>query len=475
MTARIFITLALLLTGAFPSYSQLPDAMRAGLRAAEIPEEAVGALVVRLSDGATVLAHREKASMAPASTLKLLTSVVALETLGPAYRARTQWRTTADIADGTLRGDLVLHGGGNVDFDWQALERTLVQLRLQGIREISGDVVLDLSRFQPARTDIGLPPFDEEPEFRYNVIPDALLLNTYLLRIDLVSRGNVVAMQATPALDGVSLVSEFTLVDRACDDWEDGWKAPAVTRDGQGRVTIRLRGEYPRDCKAATAINVLDRTDFCERAFRTLWSRLGGKLHGRVVEGTGSAGARVLAEHVSRPLTDVVRDINKRSDNPITRVVYLSIGAENALDGTMRTADRSEKIVRAWLANRGGVDDAGLVLDNGSGLSRAERIRPDQLAAVLKTASSSLWGPEFVSSLPIAAVDGALRDRFKWSPAATRARIKTGTLRDVSAVAGYVDDAQGRTHIVVAMINHEKAVRKVARPILDTLIDWVAR
>ena len=116
-----------------------------------------------------------------------------------------------------------------------------------------------------------------------------------------------------------------------------------------------------------------------------------------------------------------------------------------------------------------------MILDNGSGLSRTERIRPDQLAAVLKAGASSRWAPEFVSTLPIVGIDGAMRNRLKDSAATARARIKTGTLRNVSAVAGYVDDSKGRTHIVVAMINHDKAVRKVARPILDTLLDWVAR
>ena len=290
----------------------------------------------------------------------------------------------------------------------------------------------------------------------------------------MVSRDKVVAMKAKPALDGVSLVSEFELVDRACADWEDGWKAPVVTRDRQDRITIRLRGEFPRDCSATTEINVIDRVEYADRLVRTLWARMGGKVGGRVREGKGPAGSKEIAEHVSRPLADVVRDINKRSDNAVTRVVYLTLGASGNAEAAARTADRSELIVHAWLAKHG-IDPAGLLLDNGSGLSRTERIRPDQLAAVLKAGAASRWAPEFVSSLPIVAIDGAMQGRLKESPAAVQARIKTGTLRNVSAVAGYVDDSKGRTHIVVAMINHDNAVRKIARPILDILLDWVAR
>jgi len=455
---------------AFSSHAQLPDGVRDRLKGAGIPEEAMGAIVIRVPDGAKIVDHRSGASMAPASTLKLLTSLAALEKLGPAWRAKTELRSSAPVVDGVLRGDLVLKGGGDVDFDWRALERMLSSLRLQGIREIEGDLVLDLSHFRPARTDIGLAPFDEAPEFRYNVVPDALLLNTYLVNVDMASGAGGIRVSYAPALKDVSFVAEMALVQRDCDDWEDGWKLPAIDARG-GAIQVRLRGEFPRDCQASTAINVLDRVVFADRLFRNLWT---GGYRGRTREGMAPAGSRVLAEHFSRPLAEIVRDVNKRSDNPITRVLYLSLGAQSNADAKLPTARRAETEVRSWLASHG-IEADGLVLENGSGLSRTERIRPAQLAAVLKAALASRWSPEFLASLPIVAVDGAMRQRLAESPAAAHGRIKTGTLRDVSAVAGYVEDSRGKTCIVVAMINHELADRKVARPILDALLDWVAR
>ena len=189
---------------------------------------------------------------------------------------------------------------------------------------------------------------------------------------------------------------------------------------------------------------------------------------------TPTAETRLLAQHQSRTLPEFTRDINKRSDIPITRLLYLSLGALNADDGGTPTALRAEKQVRTWLKDRG-IDDAGLVLENGSGLSRSERIRPSQLAAVLYAAYRSDWAPEFMASLPIVAIDGGMRNRLRESPAAGHARIKTGTLRDVAAVAGFVRDANNQICIVVVMINHPLAISSVARPILDALIDWVAR
>jgi D-alanyl-D-alanine carboxypeptidase/D-alanyl-D-alanine-endopeptidase (penicillin-binding protein 4) len=131
-------------------------------------------------------------------------------------------------------------------------------------------------------------------------------------------------------------------------------------------------------------------------------------------------------------------------------------------------------VIRAWM-QRHGIDDTGLVLENGSGLSRTERVRPAQMAGLLQAAQKSLWMPEFLTSLPIAAVDGTMKRRLKDSPAAARARVKTGTLKNVVAIAGYVPDANGELCVVVAMINHDLTGNGNGRKAIDALIDWVAQ
>ena len=452
------------------------------LNAANIPADALGAIVIRMSDGATVLVHRAEASLQPASTLKLVTSIVGLELLGPTYRGRTELRTMGEIVDGVLRGDLVLRGVGNPDLDWQAFQRMLQKLRHNGISQINGDLVLDRQWFQPSRPDLGVPPFDETPEFRYNVIPDALLLNTNLLQLDLESseRENTTSMRMnlTPAMDRVTVRSNMTLVDRACADWEDGWKLPTVSRHENGSIRIELQGEFPKKCVASTAINILDRVDFADRLFRTLWKNLGGTFKGSTrdsaVGDPSPADTRLLTQHQSRTLAEFTRDINKRSDNPMARLLYLTLGALAANDSETVTTKRAERQVRAWFRQHG-IDDDGLVLENGSGLSRIERIRPSQLAAVLQAAYRSDWAPEFMASLPIVAVDDGRQNRLRDSPAAGHARIKGGTLRNVAAVAGFVTDATGELCILVAIINHPLAKNGAAVPALDALIDWAAR
>jgi D-alanyl-D-alanine carboxypeptidase/D-alanyl-D-alanine-endopeptidase (penicillin-binding protein 4) len=469
---RMLLATLVLLGGLSPAFADLPESVAELLGRAQIPREAMGAIVVNAATGETVLAHQAARSFQPASTLKLLTALAALDRLGPAWRGQSELVAAGPIEDGILRGDLVLRGSADADLDWVAFRRMLVSARNQGIREIAGNFLLDGSFFQPVRTDIGVPPFDETPEFRYNVIPDAIFLDGYLLGLELDSDAARLRVSPSTPLEGVSVESAMTLVDRACDLWEDGWKMPQV-ESAEGRIRIRLAGEFPRNCNTSTSINVLDRVDFVDRLFRALWRELGGTFRG-ATKFSPAPGGRTLARHASRTLAELTREVSKRSDNPITRIVYLVLGTLDNGPAGGDTAVRAEREVRAWMKEKG-IDDAGLVLENGSGLSRTERISPAQLAKMLALARSSPWAPEFVAALPIVGFDAGMKKRLNGSPALGKARIKTGTLHDVSAVAGYVDNAAGETLIAVAMINHPKATGSVARPILDALLDSVAR
>ncbi len=452
--------------------AEVPAPVAAALAAAGLPEDSLAFVVLDAATGKEVLAHRPGAAMQPASTMKVLTSIVALDRLGPAWQGRMELVTVAPLENGVLKGELVLRGGADPDVGWAEFRRMLVAARNQGIREVAGDLVLDMGLFTPARLDEGVPPFDDTPEFRYNLIPDALMLSSYLFGLELASDGARVSASIETPLDGVRVENGLTLSGRKCADWEDGWKLPAVERR-DGEVVIRLAGDFPKDCTASTRLNLLERVEYVDRLFRALWKELGGTFGGRT-RASFAPGGRTIAGHRSRLLGEMVRDVNKRSDNPVTRMLYLVLGTTDLLPPGGTTAERSERIVRDWLTEKG-IDDAGLVLDNGSGLSRQERIRPATLAAVLREARSSPWFPEYLSALPIAGVDGGVRKRLDKSPAARTSRLKTGTLRDASALAGYVVDAGGATLVFVAMINHPKATGSVARPVLDALVDHAAR
>jgi D-alanyl-D-alanine carboxypeptidase/D-alanyl-D-alanine-endopeptidase (penicillin-binding protein 4) len=407
---------------------------------------------------------------------------VGLEQLGPVFRGRTELRTSGVLERDVLRGDLVLRGGADTDFDGEALKHMLQSLRNQGIRKIDGRLVLDRQLFNPARLDVGLPPFDEAPDAYYNVIPDALMVNKNMLLLDLRADARRLQLTMQPPLEGVTIESGMTLIDAACESWEDGWKPPQVVHRN-GRIKLILQGTFPKNCVRSNSINVLDRQDYVDRLFRKLWDQMGGSLSGNTVDGLTPGDARLLAEHVSRALPEVVRDINKPSDNALARTLFLSLGSLEAdpaqgsrplAASAQTTFSRADLAVRAWMRKQG-IDDTGLVLDNGSGLSRTEKISPYQMALLLQAGLRSNWSPEFQASLPIVGVDGTMRRRLKDSPAAQRARLKTGTLKNVVAVAGYVVDAKGQPCVVAAMMNSDLAGDGRGRAVLDALVDWVAR
>lgn len=472
------------LLGTTPSLAQddagLAKVVTEALRTRELPETSFGASVVRVSDGKVVWQQRPDVPMQPASTMKVVTSIVALDVLGPAFRARAELVSTAPVIDGVLQGDLVLRGFGNPDLEWEDFRRMLLALREasggKAIRRIAGNFVVDRQFFSPSRLDVGVPPFDETPEFRYNVIPDATLVNTNLLRFDIETDDSGFRIRTTPSLDSVKLISNMSLADRACDKWEEGWRIPSTVKSASGEIRVYLEGTFPRNCAASPSINVIDRSDYVARLFLALWRSLGGEFSGAVVEASTpipSQGLRVLAEHRSRPLAEFTRNINKSSDNTITRTAYLLLGAGERADPALSSLSKAEATVRAWMRTRS-IDDTGMVLDNGSGLSRSERLSARQLAEVLRAAARSKWAPEFVSSLPIAATDGSMRARLRDTPAAETARIKTGSLRNVVSVAGYVTDRRGETYAVAAIINDERAIRAGGRQVLDTLLERIA-
>ncbi len=460
---------ALLLAGC--ATTSVPDPVRFALDKAGLPADSLGFVLQPLDASRPALARRADAAMAPASTMKLVTATVALDQLGINQRGRTELLAVSAPVNGVVEGPLILRGGADPDFDWPALWWLLRQLRESGVREIRGGLVVDRTLFKPTRFDIGLPPFDDAPEFDYNVIPDALHLNGSLLDFELRATASGVVARPLPALPGLSVdASAVTLSSRPCKDWDEDWKPALVLPAGDGWA-LKLQGAFPVNCSQRAPLQIVDRQWLVTHALRQFWVELGGTMGAGDVEAAAPAGAIVLATHRGRPLAEVLRGVMKRSDNTLTRLIYLQLGAQAAQPGEATLA-ASERVVRGWLAEHG-VDTAALVLDNGSGLSRSERVSPALLAGVLRAGQRGAQAPELLATLPIAGVDGTLSRRLKDSPAAGQARLKTGTLHDAVGLAGFVPDASGRPWVFVALLNHPEAARK-GRPVLDALVNWVA-
>jgi serine-type D-Ala-D-Ala carboxypeptidase/endopeptidase (penicillin-binding protein 4) len=469
-------TAAQAISQALDPWAGLPAALAQPLEAAQVPPAAVSFWVAPVSGGAVRLALNRGNALQPASVMKVLTSAVALDTLGPGHRGRAELRAASVLprdlsAANTHEGDLVLRGLGHVEFTRDALKTMLSTVRAAGVARIKGDVLIDRLAYSPVRPDVGATAFDEAPEFRYNVIPDALSLNMNLLGLRLSSDAARVTAQIDPPLAGVVVKSELAINTATCPNWEDDWQIPAVAATADG-ATITLKGAFPAHCAASTELNLLDRTAYAQSLFRSVWAELGGTWQGSARELTTppstQAAAHLWASSTSRPLNQYLHDINKRSDNPITRMTFMALAGD-----APQSQAKADQAVRDWLKARN-IDATGLVLDNGSGLSRSERVSAQTLGEAMAAARRGLWGVELEASLPIAGTDGSMRNRLKAGPAFQRARIKTGTLRNTTSVAGFVRDANDQLLVVVGIINDDKIKASQSRPILDALIEWAA-
>jgi D-alanyl-D-alanine carboxypeptidase/D-alanyl-D-alanine-endopeptidase (penicillin-binding protein 4) len=491
------VLLALLLARPAMAQDRLPDTVEAALHAAQLPRDAFAAVALPLGgresgDGRArhglPWRHRAEVPMQPASTMKLVTSVVALDRLGPNHRGHTVLRSAAPLDGDVLRGDLVMQGGLDPDLGLAEVWALLGELRAAGVREIAGDLIVDRTLVYPPRPDLGVPAFDEAPEFAYNVIPDALQLAGALLPLELRAGTDGVRVRTLPALDGVVITSAMTLRDpnpgatNPCTQWSRDWQRAVSRRDADGTVHLELRGAFPRGCTQRTALQVMDRQWLTERVFATLWRQWGGTWTGRAREAAAPDGTRVLARREARAWGEALRHLNKASDNAHTRMLYFALGTARAqrlpaeataADGTrLPTARLAEREVLEWFSAHG-INPDGLVMDNGSGLSRSERISPMQMARMLQVANAGRHAPDLWMSLPVAGTDGTLRNRLREGPATGWARLKTGSLWNVRALAGLVHDDDGRPWAVAMMVNHPNAARSL--PVLDAFVDWVAR
>jgi len=463
MSVLRFLACWALLLAALPSLAQaLPPEVDAALARARLPREAVSLLVVE-ADGKSAprLSHRAEVPVNPASVAKLATTFAALELLGPAFTWATPVYLEGNLRDGTLHGNLYIKGQGDPKLVAERLWLLMRRIQGLGIRGINGDIVLDRSAFETAARNPGA--FDGEPLRPYNAAPDALLLNFAAVTMTFTPQGSQAQIHLEPPLAGLQLPAAAPLVAGECGDWRGGLKA-----DFSDPARIRLAGGYPAACgERSWPIAYADPRSYASRAVAGLWQQMGGVLTGQVRDGRVPAGLVPAFEAQSPPLAEIIRDINKYSNNVMAQQLFLTLSLQQQGTGTL---EGSREIMRQWWRERIAPGDAP-VFDNGSGLSREERISAQQLARLLQAAWASPLMPELVSSLPVTGIDGTLRrSRGK---GAGLAHLKTGSLRDVWGVAGFVHAASGKRYVLVAIANHPQAA--MARPAIEALIDWTAR
>ena len=461
------VLLAFALATGLARAQSLPASVEQALKRAQVPLSAVAAYVQDVDGGKPLVAHHAAQSMNPASTMKLLTTYAALELLGPTFTWKTEAYAGGRLEGGVLQGDLILKGYGDPKLTLERFWLLLRRLRAQGLRDIRGDLVLDRSYFEAAEYDPA--KFDAEPLRAYNVGPDALLLNFKAVRFQFVpdAEKKIVAVIAEPRPAGLEFTAAVRATDGACGDWRAGIKADFQSNGGTAKASFS--GSMPAACgEHYWNASLLAQPNYVYGVFRQLWEEAGGTLAGSWKDGPVPGGARLLATGESASNAELVRDINKFSNNVMARQLFLALSAE-VLKQPGRS-DRSTQVVRSWLAEKK-LDGPELVLENGSGLSRQERISAQHLGQLLLEAWRSAVMPELMSSLPLVAYDGTMRRRLRSESIAGQAHIQTGSLSDARTLAGYVLDQRGQRHVVVLFINHPNAA--ASQSAQDALLQWV--
>ncbi len=459
--AAVLLAALITLAPTLAAPAVLPAEVNTTLERAQVPPEAMVAFVQEVGAGRPLLAWRPDEPVNPASLMKLVTTFAALDLLGPSWAWATPVWLDGLVADGVLDGNLVIKGSGDPKLVLERVWLLLRRVQQLGVREIRGDIVLDRSAFTLPEQNPG--DFDAEPRRPYNVRPDALLLNqksvTYTFTPDAL-RGQA-HVAAEPPLADALVDATVPLSKLPCEDWR-----AALQPDLSDPLHPRFGGSFPLACgEKQWAVADAEPASYNARLLAQLWHELGGSLGGRVRDGSAPTGTPSF-EQRSPSLAEVVRDINKFSNNVMAQQLFLTLGLSQRGSGSPQAA---RVVLRQWLSSRVGRVADVAVIDNGSGLSREGRVSARLLARLLQAVWASPVMPELMASLPVTGLDGTLRNN---RAAAGRAHLKTGSLRDAVGVAGYVLTASGRRYVVAAVVNHEHADQ--ARPALDALVQWVA-
>ncbi len=451
------------------AHAELPRPVGQAFVDAGVPLHSVALVVQEVGAARPLFAHDPTRPMNPASVMKLVTTFAALELLGRDYRWKTEAYLGGPLNEGVLQGDLILKGYGDPKITIEQWQAFMATLRAKGLERVAGNLALDRTWFKPLPHDAA--EFDKEPLKPYNVGPDALLVSFKSVRFVFAPNAarDGVDVRMEPALAGITLGTPPALSAGDCADWRGALAASFVNRGTT--ASAAFAGRFAEPCgERDWYLALLDHPHFVHGMFTTYFREAGGQFDGGLKEARAPRGKEPFATLESPPLYDIVRDVNKLSNNVMARQIFLTLATTR--HPPPATPALAADVVQRFLKERK-IAMPGLVIENGSGLSRNERVTAGGLAQLLAVADKSAEREEFASSLAVAATDGTVQKRFQNGTVAGQALLKTGTLEGVRALAGYVIDAQGRRWIVVAIINHPHATRGPAA--LDTLVQWVYR
>jgi D-alanyl-D-alanine carboxypeptidase/D-alanyl-D-alanine-endopeptidase (penicillin-binding protein 4) len=455
------------LSVAFADDNELPASIRSVLQVRDLPADSLSIYVEDMQTGEVLLRWRDDEPRNPASTVKLLTTLVALDTLGPAYRWKTDVYANGEIIDDKLEGDLLLKGYGDPFLVTERVWQLLRNIRQAGIREITGDLLIDDSYFTVG--DYDPAAFDRQPLRAYNVAPNALLMNFKVVRywFEPDQETGEVTVKVEPPLDNLQVDNRLRLRNGSCRGFQRGI---TITSNGAADK-VTFSGQFPKGCKRyAMDRAALSHNEFVYGLFKTLWRESGGDFDGSWGNVVADAEAEPILSFDSLPLRDMIARVNKHSNNVMARQLLYTLSAE--VSGSPGTEEGGRKVIADWLTKKK-LASSALAITNGAGLSREVRITASDMGSLLRFAWRQPYMPEYVASLSLAGLDGTLSRRFRMTDLIGQAHLKTGSMDHVTAIAGYLQSRSGRRFALVALQNHTDVHRGPGEEVQEALLRWL--
>ena len=427
----------------------------------------VGVKIVSLETGEVLYEKDAEKLYHPASTMKLITAAAALVKLSPNHRFHTKLYMD-HLEDSQISRNIYLKGRGDPVFDSNDLEKMVERLVEMDIKELQGDIVVDETYFDAVRWGKGWM-WDDGPIGGYYPHLSALTINRngVLVRISPGTKvGDSVRVHLHPPTQYMKIVNEATTVGHS-----EKTRLTIERKDGSAEENVLMVGGVMAIGQAGMnrRVDVLDPALYCGTLLREMLAKRGVTLQGKVRYGEVPEGTAEIITHVSPPLSRIVWEMNKPSDNLIAELLLKTIGAE--LRGAPGTAKKGLGAISNLLGEIG-VDRGYYTFADGSGVSRYNLVTASLLTDLLIYMFHNFTVmPEYLASLPVGGVDGTLTRRMRGMSAEGILRAKTGTLRGLTALAGYTTTADGETVAFAIIVSNYLGSASPRRTLQDKIGD----
>ena len=443
----------------------LPAGINAIINKSGIPKKDISIYIKETGNSNRVVASlNANVIRTPASVIKVFSTYAAILKLGFDYRWPTEFYTTGKIKNGVLKGDLLVKGYGDPTLSSKDLPDIVAKIKARGIRKITGNIVIDRSYFAVGtKNNSG---FDKHTYSPYNAMPDAMMFNERISTICVAPNKNSVRKKVP---DGSYVIqNNLQRVNKPCRG-RYSWPGMRIDNSG-GTPTVILRGKISKNCGNRNLCQVIT------KPYKSFYYALHADLEKAGI--TVGGGLRInkipknahkLFTHYSRSLEKIVSRTAKKSNNLYARHLLLYLGAK--MYGAPATLTKGRQAVEYILKSRGALPKGTLRIDNGCGLSRTAKLNAKLLAAVLDDGYKR-YGMRWMKTLSIAGIDGTIKRRFRGTVVRNRAWMKTGTLKRVKNISGYVKSKNGRLYTTVILVNTKKGNWR-ASALQNNIMKWL--